>query len=166
MNNNENLQNQNVQPNIQPQVNVTETVKYASFGKRLCAFFIDSLLVWIVILIPSLIFWVLDGGRTLENYVVSSIVLCFAVLFLPIGYLYSLFADASKKHRTLGMRCMHICVKDKYGNYLTFRTSFIRFILRCIFCEFFGITIFTIWVTEKKQGLYDLVTGQVVVEEN
>jgi uncharacterized RDD family membrane protein YckC len=58
---------------------------------------------------------------------------------------------------------MGIKVTDLKGNRISFAKAFMRHISKLITTAFFGIGYLTIIFSKKRQGLYDMIVGTVVV---
>lgn len=159
---------------------VPEVINYASGGKRIKAFLSDTLLIVLFSIIFYFIisiFEVLLGlfiQETEGNYIfflLSRILkVCVPILAIYFGQpIYSMFADASKKHATRGKRKRNMCVVNKNGNTLSFGESFLRMLIKYITLVIpFGllISIILMFVNEKHQALHDIILNQYVIQKS
>ena len=154
--------------------NDVKTNSYASIGKRVAAFMIDSILSILFISILTYIFVVISGIIASLNQVridstVISILLFLSIMSMFYGQpLYCVIAESGKKHATIGKRLMHIVVKNGDGSYLTFSQSLIRNILKLIsfFIPFVEIvSLILIATSDKKQAIHDMIMNQIVISE-
>lgn len=135
---------------------VTEkrALDYAGFGIRFVAVFIDGILLQIVNVPLSFMFF---GNYAFGN---QSLGLYFASLF--IGVTYTVLMQSSKTQGTLGKMAVGIKVGDENGNRISvlnalgrYLASFLSAIVLCI-----GY-LMVIW-DDKKQGLHDKLAGTYV----
>lgn len=152
------------------------SIQYATFGNRLCAFLKDCLYSWwiafvvfFVIFIIKIIFESIGlFNDTLIN-ILTILQISGPILFILLGQpLYAMVGDISKKHASKGKYKSNICVLDKNGNYLSLSQSFLRMLLKYLTIIIpFGLTtsIIMLCCTNKKQALHDFILGQVVIKD-
>ncbi len=150
-------------------------VRYATFGERISAFIYDTLYkLWVPIvfyvLIVILQFILLLGADEAEKdslyTILSTIQMVVPILLILLGQpLYAMFGEMSKRHTSKGKFKKNMYVLNKNNQFLTKGQSFGRMILKYLTAYFFLISMITMCCTKKKQTLYDLILGQVVVKK-
>ena len=143
-------------------------VNYASFGKRLGAYILESLFVDVIGIGIFIIFTIINFFVTaylnINLTFISSLSIFIAIILIFFGQpIYCLIAESSEKHQTLGKKAMGIIVKNENGSYLSFGQSLGRFILKVIIPYEAIISIFTILFSNKKQALHDMILKMIVV---
>ncbi len=117
---------------------------YAGFWMRVGAYFIDLLVVIVPLVIVSLI--------PILGIIVNIVGL----------WLYFALQESSERQATIGKRAMNIYVTDEQGRRITFGQATGRHfskILSSILC----IGYIMVGVTQKKQGLHDMIAGTLVM---
>ena len=149
--------------------------KIAPAYKRLLAYTIDSLPIWLIIFIIGYMFFGFDEILSMrlnwgDNIDVRQQFLIvrnyIRDLTLIIWILYSLFADASSLQGTLGKKIMKIKVVDEVGQRITFKKSVLRNLFKII-CAI-PIHLGFIWIlfNKKRRGWHDMVAKTYVIERN
>lgn len=146
------------------------TTHYASYGRRVAAFFIDSLLVWV----PPFIF----GGVGLaflfsEMARPLGIVLIVVALFwLPVTSIWNYIIKQGKTGQTFGKARIGIrLIRVETGQPIGAGYAFLRWFLAALLGSITG-SIFTIIdlifpaFDDKKQRVLDKMLGTVVVDVN
>ena len=143
---------------------VPEVINYASGGKRIKAFLSDTLLI---VLFSIIFYFIISIFEVLLGLFIQETEGNYIFFFgQPI---YSMFADASKKHATRGKRKRNMCVVNKNGNTLSFGESFLRMLMKYITMAIpFGliISIILMFVNEKHQALHDIILDQYVIKKS
>jgi uncharacterized RDD family membrane protein YckC len=101
-------------------------------------------------------------GNFFSDSIFSIIFYSFAISTL-VATLYFGYFESSKKQATLGKQALGIKVTDLEGNRISFGKAVARYVLKIITSLVLAIGFIAIAFTEKKQGLYDLAVGTVVV---
>jgi uncharacterized RDD family membrane protein YckC len=83
---------------------------------------------------------------------------------LLISFFYYVLQHKSKHQATFGKRAMDLYVTDMEGQQLTFGKAAIRFLGRIVNSFTMSIGYILILLTEKKQGLHDMIAGTVVLD--
>lgn len=147
---------------------------YAGFWKRFLASFIDGLIVGIpinIIVIPlSFLLGVTAYSADPEGTgVANGIMLLFQfVVFIfttVVTWLYFALMESSKKQATFGKRALGIKVATMNGERISFGRATGRYvgkILSSILCIGYIMAAFT----QKKQGLHDILSGCLVVNND
>jgi uncharacterized RDD family membrane protein YckC len=120
---------------------------YAVFWKRAAAFFIDAIVIWVIMAI------------------------LFVVAFFPqilafiLGGFYHVVFETSPLRATPGKALMKIAVLKVDGRQLTIKESIIRYALSWVSGMFLGLGYFISLFNDKRQTFHDMVVETVVVEE-
>jgi uncharacterized RDD family membrane protein YckC len=147
---------------------------YAEWWKRVVAWLIDVVVLWVVQTIVAAIFG-LDrsitadpntggvSGNALGAFIFGNVVL------LLVGVAYYVALNGSDRGQTLGKMALKIAVRDDAtGGPAGYGKAFIRYIVGAvlfILCIVPGVidVLFPLW-DPKKQTLHDKAAGTVVVE--
>ncbi|BAU27789.1 putative RDD family membrane protein YckC [Aneurinibacillus soli] len=147
---------------------------YAGFWKRFLAAFIDGLIVGIpinIIVIPTSFlfgFTAYSADPDGEGIATGIMLLFQLVVFIfttVVTWLYFTLMESSKKQATFGKRALGIKVATLNGDRISFGRATGRYfgkILSGIFCIGYIMVAFT----EKKQGLHDMMSGCLVVNND
>ncbi|MCB1021463.1 MAG: RDD family protein [Acidobacteria bacterium] len=147
---------------------------YAGFWIRFVAYIIDSIVVFIglmIIVIPVAVilgvmgavgatsgsgpsFKGLEGPLTALWYVVS----------FGGQWLYEAFMDSSAKQATLGKMAMGLIVTDVDGNRISFGRATGRFFAKILSGVILAIGYLMQPFTQKKQALHDILAGTLVLK--
>jgi uncharacterized RDD family membrane protein YckC len=154
---------------------------YASFGQRLVAIIIDSIIIGVVqsfVFIPILAAVGLGFASGAENMdmsdpdqaagMIGTIMASMGaiwILAMVIQVLYFTFMESSKTQATIGKMALGLKVTDLEGNKLDFSKALIRNLCRLIsnFTMLIGYIIAAF--TEKKQALHDMFAGTLVLKK-
>ncbi|HXQ25813.1 MAG TPA: RDD family protein [Candidatus Acidoferrales bacterium] len=140
-------------------------VRYAGFWLRLAAYFIDSLLLGIVVGfvilrplmdragIPADNPWILFTGGSRQIIAIN-------LLVSMASWLYWASMESSPWQATLGKRAFGLKVTDLAGRRISFARASGRYFGKIIFVGFI-----LAGVTEKKQALHDMIAGCLVVRK-
>jgi len=118
-------------------------MNYASFGRRIIAFILDSLILGFALSIFG------------DNALLQGI----------LGLLYYSLFEASTYQATLGKMAMGLQVTDLYGSPVTVVSAALRHLSKILSGLIFGIGYLFPLFTEKKQALHDLIANCLVVEK-
>lgn len=135
-----------------------EPMRYAGFWIRAVAYLIDSLILYIpILLIQDLIDSRYEVGQ--QRHVL------YLVTALTLWWIYTTALNASAWQATIGKRILKLKVVDKNGQRISFLRANVRF-----FAEFFSAIIFAFgyflagW-NKKKRSLHDFIAGTFVVKK-
>ncbi|MFC1775007.1 RDD family protein [Nanoarchaeota archaeon] len=141
-------------------------MKYAGFGIRLLAHFIDNTII-VLVSILMLVFLVI--GAFLENSIVAII---FFILFFAVDLIWWILNDVFfvvKKGASVGKLLVGLRIVDEEKNNLTYGKAFIRTLVKSLLFIFsiigalgYSITIFT---QDDKQSLGDMAAKSYVVHK-
>ena len=168
-----------------PDMNENNDVVAASFGKRLVAFIIDSILLSI----PTMIiqnYTIGDQMKAIQEKAMNDamngiqIDLLYIIgLYEPIltqhyiislisfvmGAMYYMLMEASSKQATLGKIAMKIIVVDSRGNKLSYGRALGRYFARIVTQFTLLIGYFIMLFNKKSQTLHDMIASCLVIEE-
>ena len=150
-----------------------QTLQLADGGKRLLAFLIDAVLLWIV---QKILFMALaavgfasfgdpdfgDAGDSEGQLAAMMAYLAGAGLMIQlittaIQVAYFTIMESSAEQATIGKRAMGLIVADENGNRLNTQQALIRNISRIVSALICFIGYFMAFFTEKKQALHDII---------
>jgi uncharacterized RDD family membrane protein YckC len=123
--------------------NVIVAENYASMGRRFVAFFLDGMILFFIGMIVNLIAPIVGG----------------IVVFL----FYSPVFEASPLMATPGKHLMGIQATDLEGLRLSFKSSLIRNLLKCVSSLFLFLGFVVALFTQRKQTFHDMLASSVVV---
>jgi uncharacterized RDD family membrane protein YckC len=135
-----------------------EQSPYVGFWRRFGAFFIDWIAVSILSSVIGIVVVVL--GIAFPWLLSETILNLFSVL---VAFLYYASFESSIYQATIGKRAVGIKVTDLKGNRISFKKAFFRVFIKSITGLMLGIGYLAIPFSKKKQGLYDMAAGTVVV---
>jgi uncharacterized RDD family membrane protein YckC len=148
--------------------------KYAGFWLRFVAYFLDSIVLTILIYGPvALLTYTTDPSGFLDDMQTGHnnhrppfwVELIIVAYVIPVALGYFAVLESSSKQGTLGKMALGLKVTDLQGQRLTFshalgRTAakLISNLTCCVF--YFGYIL--AGITEKKQALHDMIAGTLV----
>jgi uncharacterized RDD family membrane protein YckC len=121
---------------------------YAGFWRRVAATFIDGLVLMILGWGASI---VLEGWVT---QLLGGVVL---------DWIYFAVLESSEKRATVGKMALGAVVTDLAGRRISFARATARFFGKFVSAFILGIGFIMAGLTEKKQGLHDMMAGTLVV---
>ncbi|ETA67866.1 putative membrane protein/domain [Methanolobus tindarius DSM 2278] len=141
---------------------------YAGFGRRAVAFIIDEVLLtligfMIIAFIAPIVCDITPPYYELYKDLFNWIDVLFYAIDIVLTLFYFAMMESSAGQATFGKDVMGIIVTDLEGNRISFTKAFMRHISKLITTAFFGIGYLTIIFSKKRQGLYDMIVGTVVV---
>jgi len=160
---------------------------YAGFWIRFLAYFIDTLIMFVIGFLFWLIFGIISSIEVLEKSPIM--LLIYGLMMIVFSWLYSALMESSGNQGTLGKMACGIKVVDLNGQRISFGKATARFfakfsvILIYSFIEillpnlartglwnivmFLVLVIFFGWIAfdKRKQGLYDKMVGTLVVKK-
>jgi len=139
---------------------------YGGFWIRVVAFIIDGIILRVVVAPVGMIFGglgmagmmsgiphaglhILGGGITI-------------ILFVFGSWLYKAFMESSSYQATLGKMIFGMKVTDLNGNRISFERATGRHFAKWLSLMIFGIGYIMVGLTDRKQGLHDLLVGTLV----
>ncbi len=135
---------------------------YASFGQRLGAYILDTILISIFagVLVFTVLYIAIEGMNMSQN---DAIVLAYITAFVT-PWLYYAGSESSKQQATFGKQAIRIKVVNRYGEKIGFLKATGRHLGKLIstFILLIGY-LMPLW-TEKKQALHDIMADCYIVE--
>jgi len=147
-------------------------VRYGGFWMRVVAFIIDAIIVRVVVHPVAAIFGLgglaagglglhgLGHGAALPLLIFGSGVL--AALTIAASWLYEAFMLSSPYQATLGKMIFGMKVTDLDGNRISFARATGRHFAKWLSGIILGIGYIMVGLSERKQGLHDLIAGTLV----
>lgn len=141
-------------------------VRYAGFWVRVVAAIVDHVILRVVVAPVSLIFGGLGMASRMSGLPHRGIGLLgsgVTVILLLFGsWLYEAFMESSSYQATLGKMIFGMKVTDLSGNRISFERATGRHFAKYLSGIILGIGYIMVGVTERKQGLHDLLAGTLV----
>ena len=148
---------------------ITEnTVQYGGFWRRLLAYMVDWTLLSIlgILLIIGYAKFLAYMGNDLGD---EASVLMFQaqakLLTFLMAWLYYAVMESSAKQATLGKLALGMKVTSLKGERISFLRASVRFFSKFLSVLLFFIGFIMIALTEKKQGLHDMIAGVVIIKK-
>ncbi len=142
-------------------------VRYGGFWIRVVAAIIDTILIRVVLFPIAAIFGLsgmaLGGmrhsGFTLLHLLGGGVMV---VLTIAASWLYEAVMESSSYQATLGKMILGMKVSDLYGNRISFARATGRHFAKILSAMILCIGFIMVGLTERKQGLHDLIAGTLV----
>ena len=131
---------------------------YVGFWKRFRAHLTDWLAVSLLIFVIEICVGILG---IFIPWLLSDIII--SLLSLIAIVLYFAGFESSTYQGTIGKQGVGIKITDLEGNRITFWRALFRYVVKMITALMLGIGYLAIPFSKKKQGLYDIAAGTVVV---
>ncbi len=142
---------------------------YAGFWKRLVAYVIDWIVLYVVFVAASLVLGpVLGPGFDTDAMTGRELMRSKPWLFLVLGaipWLYYALMESSARQATVGKLALGIRVIDLSGRRISFLRATARFFGRIVSSMIFGIGYLMAAFTARKQALHDMIAGCLVVNK-
>lgn len=149
---------------------------YAGFLVRFVAYFIDGLIlsvlmfaIMIVVIFAMALLVGVTGVISDSENGLSAVFGCMyclsAILMIAMYWLYFAFFESSRYMGTPGKILLGIKVTDESGDRISFVKASFRFFAKVLTGSLFYLGFITILLSSKKQGLYDMVAGTIVVKK-
>ena len=142
-------------------------IGYGGFWIRVVAAIIDGVLVRVVLTpframlgLGGLAFGGLShSGFPLMHLLGGGLML---LLTIPTSWLYEALMESSSYQATLGKMIFGMKVTDLFGNRISFARATGRHFAKILSGMILGIGFIMVGLTERKQGLHDMVAGTLV----
>ena len=155
---------------------------YASFGRRLAAWLIDLIVLWIVqaiVITPILAavgFGIASDVQAMEGMnddqaaemvggMIGTFMATMGTMMLVtsvLNLLYFALMESSKTQGSIGKMALGIKVTDMNGNRISIGTGFLRAFGKLVSGAILFIGYLMAAFTEKKQGLHDMIASTLV----
>ncbi|HYH01033.1 MAG TPA: RDD family protein [Terriglobales bacterium] len=144
---------------------------YGGFWIRVVAALIDSAVTGVVLF--PLMFLVIGlsaaaGGaapRAASEALGAVMLLVLLPLMVGVPWVYSAAMESSKYQGTLGKMALGLKVTDGYGNRISFGRATGRHFAKIISGMILNIGYIMVGLTERKQGLHDMLASTLVVKK-
>jgi uncharacterized RDD family membrane protein YckC len=142
-------------------------VRYGGFWIRVVAAIIDAIILRVVVAPVGIIFGSLGlaGGMMTGVPHIGLHLLgggVTALLLIFGSWLYEAFMESSSYQATLGKMIFGMKVTDLYGNRISFERATGRHFAKWLSAVILFIGYIMVGLTERKQGLHDLLAGTLV----
>jgi uncharacterized RDD family membrane protein YckC len=133
---------------------------YAGFGRRVGAFVIDMLLVYVVLFVGGAV-WITQGMK--GNPQLNAWILLLYPAVWAVGWLYWAGLESSGLQGTVGKRAAGLMVTDIAGQRISFGRATGRYFGKILSAMLFYVGFLMAAFTDKKQALHDMLSGTLVV---
>ena len=153
---------------------------YAGFWIRFLAYFIDNMVIniimWILIFpilgVLGIQFDAIEEFMELETMdpeialaLMLSVMPAIITLSLLVSWMYYALLQSSARQATIGKMALNLIVVDINGGRLTFARASLRFFSKIISSAIFMIGYIMAAFTEKHQALHDIIANTYVVRK-
>ncbi|MFB6365265.1 RDD family protein [Paenibacillus elgii] len=147
---------------------------YSGFWKRLCAYIIDGIILYVGSVILGIIFtmfeyllmipFAMNSTESVDS--VAWVILGVrSLLFLVTGWLYFAIMESSKWRATLGKLAVGSVVVDERNERISFARASGRYWSKLISVCTLYVGFFMAGFTGKKQALHDIIAKTYVVDK-
>ena len=137
-------------------------MSYAGFWKRFFAVIIDSLILGFLMFFLMFFIGFFIGGMLSEPETMAQFSNFGMLIDVVIIWLYYALQESGVQQATLGKRLLGIYVTDTDGERISFARATIRYFSKYL-SSIFMIGFIMAGITEKKQGLHDMIADTLVV---
>jgi len=137
-----------------------DDAKFVGFGKRLVAYMIDMLIIWLITVVFGVTYKLVGPAMT-EQELGSAIIIIYMLAFL----LYFTLMESSAKQGTLGKMLLKIKVVNAEGERISILNALGRYFGRILSGVIMGLGYIMILFTPKKQALHDKLAKTYVVSK-
>ena len=141
---------------------------YAGFWRRLAAYAIDTVLLFVGLFILNVlvqffvILGLLSSGQTLTDESYAGTLLVLSGILIVLVWLYYAGLESSAWQATIGKRLMRLVVTDLYGRRISFGRATGRYWSKILSMLILFAGFWMIPLTQRKQGLHDLIASTLV----
>ena len=141
---------------------------YAGFWRRLAAYAIDTVLLFVGLFILNVlvqffvILGLLSSGQTLTDESYAGTLLVLSGILIVLVWLYYAGLESSAWQATIGKRLMRLVVTDLYGRRISFGRATGRYWSKILSTLILFAGFWMIPLTQRKQGLHDLIASTLV----
>ena len=140
--------------------------QYAGFWIRFLAYIIDTIIVYGVLYVISLVMVpdVVDSSSAEEQAKMLGAVNRLSLLGMFLYFAYEIGLTASKLQGTLGKRALGIKVVNERGQRISITTSIFRYIGKILSSIILCIGFLMVAFSKKKRGLHDNLANTYVIK--
>ncbi|TPG46842.1 RDD family protein [Rhodanobacter glycinis] len=162
-----------------PQVTAVVLEDHAGFWKRVAAYILDAIILYIPQLIIQKVFGVdvaqaalqqaaIDAAGNMQLVIAAQERFYAAMwpailLSFVIGWLYFAVCESSAWQGTLGKLALGIRVTDMQGKRISFPRALGRYAAKLLSFIILGVGFLMVAWTQRKQGLHDIIAGTLVL---
>ena len=139
-------------------------IGYAGFWKRFAAFIIDMVITTIIAFLIGFIIAIIIEVLGFDSLILSGSIGNF--LGMIITWIYYAVMESSKLQASLGKLALSIKVTNLNGDRISFARATGRHFGKIISTIVLLVGFIMVAITEKKQGLHDVMSGSLVVNTN
>ena len=139
------------------------TTLYAGFWRRVIAYFIDAIVVWVVLGVLIGIVSLVGGTLVDDSGAVNPALFLLYPLVLIGIWLYFALMESSVSQATLGKMALSIKVTDLEGRRIGFGRATGRWFGKFVSGAILYIGFMMAGWTAKKQALHDMMAGTLVI---
>lgn len=148
--------------NTGPQQGKNRSFSYASTGRRIIGGLIDTAIVIILAMIPTIL--MLTTSNPPEDFSPEIYAKILGGIFgLIVSVAYEALLQSSRHQATIGQRLMKVKVTDLHGFPITLSKALVRTLASCISSVIFKLGYAIQPFTARKQTLHDLAAGTLVL---
>lgn len=148
--------------NTGPQQGKNRPFSYASTGRRIIGGLIDTAIVIILAMIPTIL--MLTTSNPPEDFSPELYAKVLGGIFgLIVSVAYEALLQSSRHQATIGQRLMKVKVTDLHGLRITLSKALVRTLASCISSVIFKLGYAIQPFTARKQTLHDLAAGTLVL---
>ena len=145
-----------------------QSVVYAGFWLRAVSYILDTVIIALVatfvIVLPLVERGAIPQGEPMTLFAnPSRQVIAIQLLVFMLSWLYFATFESSAWQATPGKRALRLRVVDLMGNRLTFTRASLRYLGKLVFGTIFVVGFVFAAFTPKKQALYDMLAGSLVI---
>jgi Predicted membrane protein/domain len=162
-----------------PQTTAAALEDHAGFWKRVAAYILDAILLYIVLKVVGAPFGLsaadaaaqatmkqemLSGAGFMQAYEHYYTAMAhYNLITTAVGWLYFAICESSAWQATIGKLALGIRVTDLQGRRISFLRALGRYGAKFISAIILGIGFIMVAFTRRKQGLHDLIAGTLVL---
>ncbi|HKR76740.1 MAG TPA: RDD family protein [Rhodanobacter sp.] len=158
-----------------PQTTAAALEDHAGFWKRVAAYILDAILLYIVFRVIGTFFGVSAAQETMKQEMLGGISFMqayehfysgmwpYTLLTTALTWLYFAFCESSAWQATVGKLALGIRVTDMQGARIGFPRALGRYLAKYLSAIILCIGFIMVAFTRRKQGLHDLIAGTLVL---
>ncbi|WP_426661025.1 RDD family protein [Rhodanobacter aciditrophus] len=158
-----------------PQTTAAALEDHAGFWKRVAAYILDAILLYIVFRVIGTFFGVSAAQEAMKQEMLGgtpfmqayehfySGMWLYTLLTTVLTWLYFAFCESSAWQATVGKLALGIRVTDMQGARISFPRALGRYLAKYLSAIILCIGFIMVAFTRRKQGLHDLIAGTLVL---
>lgn len=142
-------------------------VSYGGFWRRVAAYFIDTVILYIGSSVVGAVLGVGIGAsmammQSGQESIFTAAALTGGLITLVMQWLYFALMESSAMQATVGKLALGVIVTDLAGNRISFGRATGRYFAKILSAMILLIGYIMVGFTERKQGLHDMLAGTLV----